>query len=125
MNIATKKRLLKHIDRSLYDMKGFIDYNKLRERIGIKAKALAHAIGKTSRALEKNPQSEKIQNEFKKLVYILVLLKEMLSSEDEISIWLKAPNPDYDGLSPLDIITEGKSYSIISYLEDIQKGALT
>lgn len=125
MSIAAKKRLFKYINRSLYDMKGFVDYNKLREHLGIKVKTLAHAIGKTPRALEKNPQSEKIQNEFRKLVYILVLLKEMLSSEDEISIWLKTPNPDYDGLSPIEIISDGKSDSVIGYLEDIQKGALT
>ena len=75
--------------------------------------------------MQKNPYSENIQDKLRKIVYILVLLKEMLRSEEEIAIWLRAPNPDYDGLSPMEIITAGKMDSIIRYLEDAQKGALT
>jgi hypothetical protein len=86
---------------------------------------LARAIGKTQRALEKNPHSENIQGKLRKIVYILILLQEMLISREDIAMWLRAPNPDYDGLSPLEIITEGKMDSIIRYLEDIQKGSLT
>jgi hypothetical protein len=49
----------------------------------------------------------------------------MLDTEEEIAIWLRAPNPDYDGLTPIEVITVGKMDSIIRYLEDIQKGSLT
>lgn len=125
MSVVAKEELLKHVDRDLYDMKGFVDYQRLKDRLGIKSIRLAQAIGKTQRALQKNPYSENIQNKLRKIVYILVLLKEMLSSEEEISIWLRAPNLDYDGLSPIEIIAKGKMDSLIRYLEDIQKGSLT
>jgi uncharacterized protein (DUF2384 family) len=125
MNTASKEILLKYVDRNLYDMEGFVDYQKLKERLGIKMVSLAQAIGKTQRALEKNPRSENIQNKLRKIVYILILLQEMLNSREEIAMWLRAPNPDYEGLSPIEIITEGKMDSIIRYLEDIQKGSLT
>ncbi|MCK4765708.1 MAG: DUF2384 domain-containing protein [Candidatus Aminicenantes bacterium] len=125
MSTATKETLFKYVDRDLYDMQGFVDYRKLRNRLGIKAVKLAQAAGKTQRSMQKNPYSENIQDKLRKIVYILVLLKEMLRSEEEIAIWLRAPNPDYDGLSPMEIITAGKMDSIIRYLEDAQKGALT
>jgi hypothetical protein len=125
MSNASKEILLKYVDRNLYDMEGFVDYQKLKERLGIKMVSLARAIGKTQRALEKNPHSENIQNKLRKIVYILILLQEMLISREDIAMWLRVPNPDYDGLSPLQIITEGKIDSIIRYLEDIQKGSLT
>lgn len=125
MSVAVKEKLLKYVDRHLYNMEGFVDYQKLRERLGIRMVKLAKATGRTQRALQKNPRSENIQDQLRKIVYILVLLQEMLESKEEVSIWLRAPNPDYEGLSPIEIITEGKMDSIIKYLEDIQKGALT
>ncbi len=108
MNVAVKEKLLKYVDRNLYDMEGFVDYQRLRERLGIRMAKLAQATGRTQRALQKNPYSENIQDQLKKIVYILVLLQEMLESRDEVSIWLRAPNPDYGGLSPIEVITEGK-----------------
>jgi hypothetical protein len=125
MSNASSEILLKYVDRNLHDIEGFVDYQKLKERLGVKMVSLAQAIGKTQRAIEKNPRSENIQYKLRKIVYILILLQEMLISREDIAMWLRAPNPDYDGLSPLEIITEGKMDSIIRYLEDIQKGSLT
>jgi hypothetical protein len=125
MTATIKNELFRYVDQELYDMSGFIDYKKLINRLGIKAVKLAQAAGKSHRALQKNPYSENIQEKLRKIVYILVLLNEMLDSKEEISIWLKAPNPDYDGLTPLEIITNGHMDSIIRYLQDIQKGSLT
>lgn len=125
MNVAVKEKLFKYVDRDLYDVEGFVDYQRLKERLGVKLIKLAHATGKTQRALQKNPYSEGIQEQLRKIVYILVLLQEMIESKEEITLWLKAPNPDYDGLSPIEVITQGKTDSIVRYLEDIQKGALT
>jgi uncharacterized protein (DUF2384 family) len=125
MAVAVKERLLKYVDRDLYDIDGYVNHHRLKRQLGIKEIKLARAIGKTQRALQKNPHSENIQKELRKIAYLLVLLKEMLSSEEEIAIWLKAPNPDYDGMSPLEIITDGKVDTVLRYLEDIQKGSLT
>jgi len=51
---------------------------------------------------------EKVQKEPKKLLYILELLKDMTKNESEIQLWLRVPNPEYDGLLPLEIISQGK-----------------
>ena len=125
MNKLAEKKLLHHVDRELYDTKGFVDYHELQKHLHVKVKTLADAINKTPRALEKNPNSESIQKEFRKIVYILSLLKEMLATESEILIWLKAPNTDFDGLSPWDTIAQGEIDAVIDYLIDIRKGSLS
>ena len=68
MGSVVKEELLKYVDRNLYDIKGFVDYQKLTNRLGIKAVKLARAAGKTQRALQKNPYSEKIQDKLRKIV---------------------------------------------------------
>jgi hypothetical protein len=125
MSVLVKDSLSKNSGRNLHGINGFVDYRRLREQLGIKSIKLAKAIGKTQRYLHENSQAEGIQRELRKLAYLMVLLKEMLGSREEISIWLNAPNPDYEGLTPLEIITHGKIDSLTRYLEDIQKGSLT
>jgi hypothetical protein len=117
--------LLRYVDRDMYDAKGFVDYIKLRSNLNIKVKTLATAIGRTTRAIEKNSSSENIQKGLRKIVFILSLLKEMLGSKEEAHIWIKAPNPEFGGISPMDVIARGESEAVIDYLMDIKKGALT
>jgi hypothetical protein len=121
---TAKPLLTRHVQSSLYDTQGFVNYHNVQKYLNIKAKNIAHALGKTPRALEINPQSDGIQKGLKKVVYIFQLLKEMLETDQEVLVWLRAPNPDFDGLSPLDIIIDGKMGTIIDYLEEIKRGAL-
>lgn len=116
--------LTRHVQTSLYDINGFINYHNVQKYLNIRVKNIAHALGKTPRALEINPQSEGIQKGLKRVVYIFQLLKGMLETEQEVLVWLRAPNPDFEGLSPLDIIIDGKMDTIIDYLEEIKRGAL-
>lgn len=125
MNKLAEKKLLRYVDRELYSPKGFVDYHELQKHLHVKVKTLANAINKTPRALEKNPNSESTQKELRKIVYILSLLKEMLASDSEILIWLKAPNVDFDGLSPMDVIAKGDTDAVSDYLTHIRKGSLT
>lgn len=118
-----KEKLFSHVEQKFYDNKGYVDYTKLRTYLGLKVKNIAYIVGRTPRALEKNPQSEKVQKELRKVLYILELLKDMTRNESDIQLWLRAPNPEYGGLSPLEIISQGKIDSIMSYLEDIKKGS--
>lgn len=123
--VLRKKELFGHINRKLYNQEGFVDYHNLKKQLNIKVKSLAVAIGKTPRALEKNPKSENIQKELRKIVYVISLLKGMLESEAEILIWIKASNPDFNGFSPWDVIVRRETDALIDYLIDMKKGALT
>lgn len=125
MNPIIEKKLLRHVDREMYDPKGFVDYRNLKRGLEIKVRDLAQAIGVTTRSLEKNPRSERIQSTLRKIVYVYRMLEEMLGNKDEALLWLRAPNPDYEGMTPFEIILHGKADAIIRYLDDIKKGSLT
>jgi len=117
--------LLSHVDRRVYDTEGFVDYQKLRKKLHISLKTLAAAVGRTPRAIEKNPRSEEVQKVLRKIAYAIVLLKEMQLTDAEILIWFKAPNPVFGGLSPWEVIVNREVDAVINYLMDIRQGALT
>lgn len=125
MNQTAEEKLLYHVDHDMYDKQGFVSYRNIGKTLEIKVKNLASAIGITSRSLQKNPKSEKTQVTLRKIAYTYRTLKEMLGSEEKALKWLRAPNPDYNGTSPLEIISQGKVDAIIRYLDDIKKGSLT
>lgn len=69
---------------------------------------------------------KKVREEIKqKYSKVYKMLKGMVRTEDEIFEWLAAPNPEYENLSPLEILAKGHIDEIMNYLEDVKKGALT
>lgn len=56
---------------------------------------------------------------------VSALLHEALGSEAAVSQWLKSPNPDFGGLIPEDLMSQGKYDAIIDYLKNIQNGQLS
>ena len=67
VRLNEKNKLFKHIERSMYDTKGFVDYKRLKSILRIQAKTLAEAVGETTRSIEKNPRSESIQKNLRKI----------------------------------------------------------
>ena len=122
MGNILNERLLGHIEERFYDSEGYMDQKKLRNYLGLRSRDMANIVGKSTRTLEKNPRSENVQKELRKIGYLLELLTEMTSNRSQIQLWLRAPNPEYGGLSPLEVIIKGKIDSVIGYLEDIMKG---
>ena len=120
MTTLTRNILFDHLNTKLYDLEGFIDTEKIMDFLKVKKTFLIHAIGMSPRTLEQNPHSDTVQKNLKKFVYIFELLDEMLPSEREMLIWLKAPRLQDGGKSPLDIIYEGKMDKIIEYLHDLK-----
>ena len=125
MKTAAKEILTGHMAVQFQDLDGAVNYRKLASGLTVRVKDLSTAIHKTTRALEKNYRSIPIQQDLRKIVYIWVLLREMLGSENEILQWLKSPNPDFDGSAPIEIICDGRSEAIIDYLSNIKTGQLS
>lgn len=125
MAIATKEFLTGHMAPQFQDADGAVNYRKLAEGLGVRVKDLSQAVHKTTRALEKNYKSKNIQQNLRRIFYIWVLLREMLGSDTENLQWLKSPNPDFDGMAPLDVICDGKAEAVIDYLSNIKTGQLS
>ncbi|GAG14907.1 unnamed protein product, partial [marine sediment metagenome] len=103
---------------------GIVNHNILKDSLKVTIRLLAQAVGRTPRTLQKNPESKAVQLGLRKIVYVYKLLEEMLGSKNKALIWLKAPNSEFGGLSPVDIIAKEEIDIVIDYLMDVKKGAL-
>ncbi len=124
MASSVKEKLVEYMAPEFQDVDGDINYRKLAHGLTIRIKDLSVAVHKTTRSLEKNYKSRNIQRDLRKISYIWILLRDMLGPGSDILMWLKSPNPDFDGLSPLDMICKGKSEAVIDYLSNIKTGQL-
>ncbi|MBI3803575.1 MAG: DUF2384 domain-containing protein [Nitrospirae bacterium] len=119
-----KFRLFRHVERGLYDATGSINLDNLRKELGLTVEQMAQAVGKNLRTLQKNPRSRPIQERLTHIVAVLTLLHELTENAEEAQLWLNAPNPDYAGLTPKQLIIQGKAQALIDYLNEIRTGAL-
>lgn len=120
----SKFRLFRHIERGLYDATGLINLDNLRKELGLTVEQMAQAVGKNLRTLQKNPRSRPIQERLTRIVAVLTLLHELAENAEEAQLWLNAPNPDYAGLTPKQLIIQGKAQALIDYLNEVRTGAL-
>lgn len=125
MTTTNKETLSSHMVTAFQDPDGAVNYRKLAEGLTLRVKDLSTAVHKTSRSLEKNYKSQTIQQDLRKILYIWILLRQMLGSDTSILQWLKSPNPDFDGLAPIDVVCQGKAESVIDYLSNIRTGQLS
>lgn len=125
MTPAIKEALTSHMATEFQDPDGAINYKKLAEGLTLRVKDLSMAVHKTTRSLEKNYKSKTIQQDLRKILYIWVLLRQMLGPGSSILQWLKSPNPDFDGVAPIDAVCQGKAESVVDYLSNIRTGQLS
>lgn len=122
--VPAKVRLFRHVERGLYDETGLVNIEQLRRELGLTLDELAKAVGKTLRTIIRNPHSRAIQKRLLQIIAVLTLLHEMTDGPEEVTLWLNAPHPDYAGMTPKQIIIEGKAQILVDYLNEIRTGAL-
>lgn len=122
--VPTKFRLFRHVERGLYDETGLINLDNLKKELGFTLEQMAQAVGKNLRTLQKNPRSRPIQERLTQIVAVLTLLHELAENTQEAQVWLNAPNPDYAGMTPKQLILQGKAQALIDYLNELRAGAL-
>lgn len=89
---------------------GRIDALRLAKALNLTTKEMADILQRTSRGLQKNPDSQQLQSEMIRLIRIITQLRELLDGSMEyVKIWLRAPHPDLEGRTPLSYLVEGKA----------------
>ncbi|WP_168059816.1 antitoxin Xre/MbcA/ParS toxin-binding domain-containing protein [Candidatus Manganitrophus noduliformans] len=121
---SEKVRLFRHVERGFYDETGSINIENLRKELGLTLEQIAKAVGKNIRTLQKNSHSRAIQQRLIQIVAVLTLLNELIDNPQEGQVWLNAPHPDFAGMTPKQLIVEGKAQALVDYLNEIRTGAL-
>jgi len=92
---------------------------------GISLNQLARWLGRTRQALSKTPDADSLQND---LAYFerVARLRVALKSEDAFRKWLRTPNDQLDGATPLSLMANRDEWQImVDYVEDALTGAPT
>ena len=76
---------------------------------------LAQMTSLTPGALRKNPSSERAQPAARRFVGVLGGMTRLLGSRKAALIWLRAPHPELEGHSPLDLLY-GKHFEAVEGL---------
>lgn len=122
--LSEKVRLFRHVERGFYDETGSVNIENLRKELGLTLAQMAQAVGKNVRTLQKSSRSRAIQERLIQIVAVLTLLHELIDSPQEAQVWLNAPHPDFAGMTPKQLIIEGKAQALVEYLNEIRSGAL-
>ena len=106
-----------------YDSHGRVDTEAVAKRLGVKMAVLAHALGMKPDTLRKNPVRESAQPIAQRLVAVIAELTRLFDGDEKSAlIWIRKPNPDLEGASPLQVISEGDLDVVEGIVEAIASG---
>jgi hypothetical protein len=116
----SKAREVVEATRPLLAASGRISAKKVAERFGLSLSRLAELDGKQRQAVNKTPDSPRLQ-EFLRPFERVARLRAVFSDED-FRAWLRRPVRDLEDQSPLDLILGGRIEVVADYAEDMLLG---
>lgn len=123
INIA---RLNDHVHLELHDPDtGRLDGQKIANAIAVPAKEIARVVGVSPAALQKNPAARSIQAPLREIVFSLATLQRLLGSREAALVWLNAPNPEFEGKAPLQLILDNKADAVAGLIRDVLAGQIS
>ena len=106
--------------RDLRTRMGNLSASRIADLFGVSLSELAKWIGRSRQALNKTPDADAVQAALIPFEHI-ARLRLKLSASD-LRKWLRMPNSQLDGDSPLDAIRAGESHVIGELVEDMLLG---
>lgn len=88
---------------------------------GVSLNQLARWLGRNRQALHKTPDADSLQND---LAYFeRVARVRAVVPQKRFLKWLRMPNDQLDGKSPIDLMAEGERQVVVDFVEDMLTGA--
>ena len=109
--------------RDLRVANGNLSATAVASVFGLSLNKLAVWLGRSRQALSKTPDSDSLQNElafFERVARLRVVL-----SKDRFLKWLRMPNSQLEGDTPLDLLAKGERQVIADLVDDMLTGAPT
>jgi len=95
---------------------GRLSATKVAEELGISVAELAKYLGSSRQAVSKTPDAKTLQLKLRPYERIIQLRSTL--SKTKFKNWINHGFPDLDGLSPLELIAEGKVAVVADFAED-------
>lgn len=101
----------------------FLSARRVSELLGLTQSDLAKLIGVARNTLAAKSGARKVDLALSPVVRILAMAAEMAGDEHRAAIWFKhQPIPGWAGKTAYDLVAEGKSDKVLSYLEAVRSG---
>jgi Protein of unknown function (DUF2384) len=106
--------------RDLRTRKGNLSAERIADLYGISLSELGKWIGRFRQALNKTPDADAVQDALANFERIARLRLKL--SDSDFRKWLRMPNAQVDGESPLEVIRKGEVQVISEFVEDMLLG---
>lgn len=101
----------------------FLSVSRVTALLGVTNAELAKLIGVARNTLAAKSGARKIDQALSPVVRILAMAAEMAGDESRAAIWFKhQPIPGWAGKTAYDLVSEGKSDKVLTYLEAVRSG---
>lgn len=101
----------------------FLSARRVAEQLGVTLAELARLIGVARNTLTAKSSARKVDGALSGVVRILSMAAEMAGDDSRAVIWFKhQPIPGWAGKTAFDLVGEGKTESVLSYLEAVRSG---
>lgn len=115
--------VLEHAVRELHSPEsGRLDASRIAALLGIKLPRFAEMLGRKYHGVRKTPDSETLQKKLQPYARIAQAAAVLIKDTHSFRVWLNAPNPDLDNLTPLSVMASGKPEVVMGMLEDALGG---
>lgn len=94
-----------------------IDARRLATYLDVPLSTLARAVGKDYKAVFKSPASAPIQPRLAPIHRTVVALERILGSRSGALAWLKGPNEKLGGITPMQLVLEGRCEVVAQLLD--------
>jgi Protein of unknown function (DUF2384) len=98
---------------------GRVNVVKLASELDIPLDALAGAFKKSRRYLHMEPKAKSVQTDAVKIVRMVDELAEHLGERRFALFWLKTPQPEFRGKTPIDYLRDGHLDLVLGLAHDI------
>ncbi len=101
----------------------YLSARRVSEKLGLRLADVAAMIGVARSTLTAKSGARKVDGALSPLVRIVAMAAEMAGDEGRAAIWFKhQPLPGWGGKTALDLVREGKSATVLGYLESVRAG---
>jgi hypothetical protein len=101
---------------------GRLDAARVASFFGLSLSALAKALGRSPQTMHKTPDAPRLQGALAPFARIATSLLTLFRTAEKARVWMNAPHPDLDRVTPLDLVKANKADAVADLLEDALLG---
>jgi hypothetical protein len=102
--------------------RGRLDARRVGRMFGLNLTGLAAILGRETSAVMKTPDAEALQEGLRLFERIAGPLLHVVGDPERLRMWLNAPNNEFDGQAPLQLVRDGQGDLVAQRLENALSG---